>query len=332
MNEKASSLSFYEKGGWALHVIRETIGAKAFQKAVKSYLKKYKYQNVETDNFWAEIKKVAPDFNTADFQKRWLEEYHFQTDEANSYLRKNKFLQTLFNTQQLRKKTFAENKEKYRELLQSDVFYPVKSEIVYQLKDVPFADKKELVLLALKTNDVKVRQSVAEFIAEIPADFKADYESLLDDKSYETKEIAFMNLWKNFPSEKQVYLSKAKNWVGNNDKSLRILFLTFSIENESPESKQYFKELVEYTSPKYETSVRQNAIINALMISPKDEAVLKNIVNATTHYKWQFSKFGRDKIRALLPKEDYRSLFEKVLPTLSEAEKMQLQKLLNEKI
>lgn len=332
MNEKASSLSFYEKGGWALHVIRETIGAKTFQKAVKSYLKKYKYQNVETDDFWAEIKKVAPNFNTDDFQKRWLEEYHFQTDEANAYLRKNKFLQTLFDTQQLRKKTFAENKEKYRELLQSDVFYPVKSEIVYQMKDVPFADKKELLLLALKTNDVKVRQSVAEFMAEIPAEFKADYETLLDDRSYDTKEIAFMNLWKNFPAEKEAYLAKAKNWIGNNDKSLRILFLTFSIENESPESKRYFNELVGYTSPKYETSVRQNAIINALMISPKEETVLKNIVNATTHYKWQFSKFGRDKIRQLLPKEEYRNLFEKLLPTLSETEKIQLQKLLNEKL
>ncbi len=33
MNEKASSLSFYKKGAWALHVMREDIGAKDFQKA-----------------------------------------------------------------------------------------------------------------------------------------------------------------------------------------------------------------------------------------------------------------------------------------------------------
>jgi aminopeptidase N len=33
LNEKASSYSFYQKGAWALHVIREAIGEKAFQKA-----------------------------------------------------------------------------------------------------------------------------------------------------------------------------------------------------------------------------------------------------------------------------------------------------------
>ncbi|MDI1317190.1 M1 family metallopeptidase [Flavobacterium sp.] len=332
LNEKASSLSFYEKGAWALHVIRETIGAKAFQKAVKSYLKKYQFQNVETDQFLAEIKKVAPKFDILDFKKRWLEDYHFQTDEANALLRKNRFLQTLFETQQLRKKSFAENKEKYKEILESAVFYPVKSEVIFQMKDVPFADKKELLLLALQTKDVKVRQSVAEFTTDIPVEFKANYESLLDDNSYDTKEIVFMNLWKNFPTEKNSYLAKAKNWVGSNDKSLRILYLTFSIENESLDSPIYYKELVEYTSPKYETSIRQNAIVNALMIQAKDETVLKNVVNATTHYKWQFSKFGREKIRELLRKEGYRMLFENLTPTVSEIEKVQLQKLLNEKL
>lgn len=332
MNEKASSLSFYEKGGWALHVIHETIGTKAFQKAIKSYLKKYQYQNVETNQFLAEIKKVAPKFDTAYFKKRWLEDYNFQTEEANALLRKNKFLKTLFDTQQLRKKSFAENKEKYKELLQSTVFYPVKSEVIFQIKDVPFVDKKELLLLALQTNDVKVRQAVAEFTTDIPLEFKANYESLLDDNSYDTKEIAFMNLWKNFPNEKNIYLAKAKSWIGSNNKSLRILFLTFSIENESTEAYDYYAELVDYTSPKYETSVRQNAILNVLMIQPKEELVLKNIINATTHYKWQFSKFGRDKIRELLRKEGYRSLFENLVSTVSEIEKVQLQKLLNEKI
>ena len=275
MNEKASSLSFYEKGAWALHVIRETIGAKAFQKAVKTYLKKYQYQNVETDEFLVEIKKAAPTFDTENFKKTWLQDYRFQTDQANEFLKKNKFLQTLFETQQLRKNSFAANKEKYKELLQSNVFYPVKTEILYQIKDVPFEDKKELLLLALQTNDVEVRQAVAEFTNEIPLSFKSDYESLLDDKSYDTKEIAFMNLWKNFPDDKTVYLTKAKNWIGGNDKSLRILYLTFSIENESPKSGDYYKELVGYTTTKFEVSVRQNAIINALTINPSDKTVLQ---------------------------------------------------------
>jgi aminopeptidase N len=108
--------------------------------------------------------------------------------------------------------------------------------------------------------------------------------------------------------------------------------LTFAIENESAESLNFYQELVDYTAPRYETSVRQNAIISVLTINPTDQTVMKNLVNATTHYKWQFSKFGRDKIRELLPKENFRKLFELLLPELKENEKLQLQRLLDEKL
>jgi aminopeptidase N len=331
MSEKASSLSFYQKGAWALHYMREAIGAKTFQKAVKAYLKKYQYQNVETDNFLAEIKKAAPAFDTDNFKKTWLEDYHFPTDIANDLLKKNKFMQTLFEVQQMRKKTFTDNKARFAELLKSDNFYPVKTEIMYQLKDIPFQDKKELLLLALQTNDIKTRQSVGEFTEDIPLEFKSDYESLLDDKSYDTREIVLMNLWKNFPDDRAKYLAKAKNWIGGNDKSLRILYLTLSLQNQNAEPENY-AELLGYTSAKYESPVRQNAILSVTLINPKDETALKNLVNATTHYKWQFSKFGRDKIRELLHQDGYRALFESMLPKLKENEKVQLQKLLEEKI
>ncbi|NBU81162.1 MAG: M1 family peptidase [Flavobacteriaceae bacterium] len=329
LNEKASSLTFYQKGGWALHFIRETIGPKLFQKVIKNYLKKYQFQNAETDDFLAEVRKVSH-FDTETFKKVWLEDYHFRSDEANSILKKNEFICTLFETQKMRLKPFAENKERYKELLRSNIFYPVKTEILYQLKDLSFEEKKEILLLALETKDVKVRQSVAEFTDEIPLEFKTNYESLLDDASYDTREIVFMNLWKNFPESRNTYLAKAQNWVGGNDKSLRILFLTFSIENQSTEKEKYYKELVDYTSPKYESSVRQNAIINALAINENDPIVLKNLVNATTHYKWQFTKFARDKIRELLV-GGAKPQFQMIYQTLSEMEKTQLDKLLAEK-
>ncbi len=338
MNEKASSLSFYQKGAWALHYMRETIGPKLFQKAVSNYLKKYQFKSVETQDFMAEIKKVAPTFDSDNFKKTWLEDYHFPKETVNEILKKNQFIQTLFETQQLRSKSFVENNENYKAILNSTVFYPVKTEILFQIKGIPFQEKKELLNLALQSKDIKVRQAVAEFTTEIPLEFKVKYETLLDDASYETKEIAFMNLWKNFPESRNEYLAKAQNWIGGNDKNLRILFLTFyilSIEGESQEKTNYYNELVQYTSSKYETSVRENAIINAIInamtINDKDTTILKNLVNTTTHYKWQFSKFGREKIRELLKFEDYRSLFESMLPTLSENEKYQLQKLLIEK-
>jgi aminopeptidase N len=56
--------------------------------------------------------------------------------------------------------------------------------------------------------------------------------------------------------------------------------------------------------------------------------VLKNLVNATTHHKWQFTKYARDKIRALIKDEKYYNLFENLLPSLPDNEQFQLKRLL----
>jgi aminopeptidase N len=126
MDEKASSLSFYQKGAWGLHLIRETIGSKLFQKAVINYLKKYQYQNAETDDFLAEVRKVS-DFDIETFKKVWLEDYHFRSDEANALLRKNDFIVKLIETQKMRIRPFSESRQMFKELLQSNVFYPRKN-------------------------------------------------------------------------------------------------------------------------------------------------------------------------------------------------------------
>jgi aminopeptidase N len=330
MDEKASSLSFYQKGAWALHVIRDAIGPTVFQEVVKAYLKKHQYKTVDTDDFLKEVKKIS-NFDIESFKKKWLQDFRFQTNEVNTLLRKSTFMQLLFESQQLRKKSFEENQKRYHELLSEEVFYPVKTEILYQLKEVDFEKKKQLLLIALQTNDVKVRQAVAEFTQEIPVSFKMEYQTLLDDLSYETREIAFLNLCKNFPSERANYLTKAKDWVGGNDKSLRLLYLTFATTfdgTSQTDKEKFYDELVDYTSPKYESAIRQNAIEDALTINPKDKKVLKNLVNAMTHHKWQFSKYARDKIRELATDEVYKSLFVTIEKELPQNESIQLKKLL----
>jgi aminopeptidase N len=334
LNEKASSLSYYQKGAWALHVLRESIGSKAFKKVVKTYLKKYQFQNVTTDDFLTEVKKVAPEFDTDAFKKRWLLDYHFQTEEANLVLRKNPFLQRLFEVQQLRKNSFEVNKEQFKVLLHSPLYYPIKTEILYQIKDLPFEDKKEFLLLALESKDVKVRQAVAEFTDEIPIEFKAYYETLLDDASYDTKEIALIRLFNSFPESQLDYIHKANDWRGNNDLGLRttMLFLCQKAIGLDPNlSLKYKNELFDYTSSKYESSIRQNALQSAVQLTPIDDQVLLNLVQATTHFKWQFSKFAKEYIRQLMTLESYKERFQNFLPSLPLAEQQQLDKLLHEK-
>lgn len=314
MNEKASSLSFYKKGAWALHTLREDIGAKNFQKVVKTYLKKYQYKNVITDEFLAEVKKVVKDFDTDNFKKTWLETSGFDMVLAESYLVKNKSVAAYIQLTKEKK-----DLNNYKAILQSETYFPIKQYIFYKLANTSFEDKKELIEIGMKQN-LYVRQAIAETMNKIPVEFKSQYETFLDDASYNTKEIALINLSKNFPEEKENYLVKTKNIIGNNDKSFRISWLSLAIVSEKDEAAKnlMYKELLEYSSPNFESSVRENALEVLLKINPNDENVIASLFQATTHHKWQFTKFSRDTIREKLKNPEFRSRVEELAKTADE--------------
>lgn len=330
LNAKASSLTFYQKGAWALHILRENVGEKNFQKAVKSYLEKYSFKNVETDNFLKEINKVSK-YDTKKFQKIWLEKSGFEVQEALELLQKNKFIKNYLELLPLAEKPLAEKRQLFEEILNSDVYYPLKEEVVFQLQSLEFTEKEALLKLAMTSKEIKVRQAVAKTINKFPEEFKPEFETFLDDNSYVTREIALNVLWSQFPKEQHKYLEKSKTWVGMNDKNLRILWLTMALMSKDYEVENkinFYDELLNYTTLKYESTVRQNAIINLLFVKPTDTNVLQALVNPLMSHKWQFSKFSRDKIRELIKKEKFKNYYVELLPTLPEDEKAQLKRLL----
>lgn len=332
LNEKASSLTFYQKGAWALHILRENVGAENFNKAVKKYLEKYSFKNVNTDEFLAEINKVSK-YDTQKFKEVWLEKSGFEVKEALDILQKNKFVKQYLEVLALAPASFDQKRKMFEDILNSDEYYPIKEEVLFQLQSTDFEVKKPLIELAMRSADVKVRQAVAKTLNKFPEDFKAEFETFLDDKSYVTNEIALNVLWSQFPKDRNKYLDKSRNWVGMNDKNLRILWLTMALATKEfePENKlKYYDELLNYTSIDYESVVRQNAITNLLYINPGDTNVLKTLANPLTHHKWQFSKFARDKIRELLKKDTFRLYFSELLPDLPENERLILGRLLSE--
>ena len=328
MNEKASTLSFYKKGAWALHVMREDIGAKNFQKAVKKYLKKYQYKNVNTDDFLKIVKQVSG-YDVENFKKVWLEKAGFEMEIAQKYLTKNKFIQDYFALKKS-KKSLGE----LTEILKSDAYYPIKQYIVYQTRNVPFEERKVILETTLATNDILVRRAVAESTPVIPEAFKSQYETLLNDNSYQTKEIALTNLWKNFTDDRLRYLEQTKEIVGNNDKSFRLTWLALAMNTENlPEQVKAtsYNQLLDFASENYESSVRQNALELLLQLNPNDEKVIELLFKATLHHKWQFTKFGRDNVRILLKKPEYRTIVEKLATASNDSIKELYLKFLNEK-
>ena len=331
LNSKASSLSFYQKGAWALYVLHEGIGAIAFKKAVKNYLQKHSFQCVNTQDFFDEIRKVS-DYDLNNFSTVWLENSEFNSLISNNLLSKNKSMQLLLEIENLKNKPLSEKKKFFKKTLQSDAYFSVKEAIVKQLEKENFGDKKQLLQIALETKNIQVRQAVAGNFIEIPEQFRVEYETLLDDKSYKTQEIVLYNLWKTFPENRFKYLDKTKNWIGFNDYNLRILWLSLALSTtEYPVNKDILtNELVDYSSPKFDTNTRQNALENLIAFHFTNDIVLRNLVNATTSFIWQFSKFGKESIRTLLKNKEMRVSFEMILPDLNESEKIQLNRLLKE--
>ncbi|OIV40692.1 M1 family metallopeptidase [Flavobacterium johnsoniae] len=331
LNAKASSLTFYEKGAWTLFVLHESIGDKAFKKAVKSYLNKYAFKNVNTQNFFDEIKKVS-DFDLVQFQKTWLESTAFDTPTANALLSKNKAIKVRLEVDKLKKTPLREKIDFLKQTLDSDVHYSVKEAVISQLQTEKYEDKKELLLKALHQNNLQVRQTLAGTLSVIPEDFRMEYETLLDDKSYQTQEIALFYLWKNFPNHRTEYLNKSKNWIGFNDYNLRTLWLSLALSTPdySSNPEELIKELAAFSTTKYEATTRQNALEKLIAFKFINDDVLTNLVNATTHHMWQFSKFGRDTIRILLKNPEMLASFNRILPNLNPDEQFQLNRLLKE--
>lgn len=311
LNEKASSLTFYKKGAWALHVLRENIGEKNFRKAVKSYLKKYAFKNVNTDDFLSEINKVSK-YDTTVFMKNWLESPKFNLEEALSYLTKNNSVNQLIQFGKTNKHLEeTELFEKFKAILSSQVFYTVKQEIVYQSQNLSEEKQLELLKLALETNDIKVRQAVAEILSKIPYSFKADFETLLNDKSYVTREIALFRLWTNFEQDRERLIELSKDWTGLNY-NLKIANLTLKIvgsNNNESRKQNAIEELENYTKLPYETSVRQPALETLIKLGITSDVILIELINASMHHKWQFVKFAKDNIRALISNDEIREKF-----------------------
>ena len=80
-----------------------------------------------------------------------------------------------------------------------------------EAKEKIIAQNPSLISSKVFNEGLKTRQAIAKYLKKIPLDLKEEYESLLDDKSYVTIENALVNLWVNFPDNKQKYLDKTKN-------------------------------------------------------------------------------------------------------------------------
>ncbi len=305
---KASSLTFYEKGAWALYMLKNKMGATAFKKGIRKYLKKYSFKNVTITNFFEEMEAVTR-IDLAAFKSDWIMNAGLPFEEGKKQLAKDsKSLKLLFA---------LEAKQKTNTNIDYNAYWDKSTSIFFKkhLLTHYYEHLSETTLQkAFASNDSTIRQVIAEKMDTIPQAFKAKFESLLLDKSYVTVEHALFKLWSMYPKEKAKFLEQTKDIEGLPNKNVRLLWLTLAMlipDYNSRQTRQYFEELSGYTEPKYGWEIRMSAfqyLNQAIGLNTKS---LRSLINACVHHSWQFKKFARNLLDELLKDADYkRRLYE----------------------
>ena len=248
---KSSSLTFYEKGAWALAILRERVGEEAFQNGMKSYLTKYSFQNATIEDFLNEI-KAETNTDLTEFEQSWLISDKFPEEEAITYLKKynesiRAFVDTEMNGNQLKNVLSGNHPHQYKIAL---------------LEKFKSTLSSEALINSAIESDLLTRQKMLQLVEDIPIESKEAIETLLEDKSYISQELALYKLWSSFSNDRDKYLEATEGVEGLPNKNIRLLWLTLAIVTESfkPEStNEYYNELVDYTDPSFSWDVRMGA-------------------------------------------------------------------------
>ncbi|GAB5563873.1 MAG: M1 family metallopeptidase [Winogradskyella sp.] len=293
LNPKSSSLTFYQRGAWVLHALRSKVGDEVFKKAVKSYLEKHQFGNVETSDFISEVERFYGR-SLSSFVNLWIKAKRFPVEEAitmlqNQSTRINEYLMV----------DCEANSSKCADYLKYYVSDEAKIKVISQ--------RPELVTNDTFKHGLKVRQAISQYITNVPERLKEDYESLLDDPSYITIENALYNLWSSFPTDRAKYLSKTRNIVGFNDMNVKLLWIVLNLNTpfyQADNKQALFEELVSYTDEAYNADLRMNAFRYLNLMSACNEKCKSNLENAKTHHNWRMVKYAKGLSEKLKEKKD----------------------------
>lgn len=298
LNPSSSSTTFYKKGAWVLHAMREKVGDSAFKVAVSTYLEKHQFASVETRDFISEVEQVSGK-DLTEFVDEWLVKKELPEDAMIKSLKRSSFMTEYFEVE------CASDGSKCKDYLLSNISDKAKIKIISQIPDQ--------INAGAFNNTIEVRQAIARYVEEVPVELKSQYETLLNDKSYLTIENALYHLWANFPQERVKYLQKTKNITGFNDFNVRLLWLALHLNTAEfqPEQKQkVLEEMIGYSLSNHSFELRQNAFNYLKLIGGFEAKSIKSLMEATKHHNWRFSKFAKKVLAELEKEPNYKVIIE----------------------
>ncbi len=331
LTKNSSSLTYYQKGAWALHILREKVGGDAFKRAIKNYIEKYAFKNVTTKNFIDEVERTS-DQDLTGFVDDWLKQSAFQGTEVLNSLKRSKFITNYLETAALRQIPFQDKMVLLNQALDFPVNDYIGQEAVFQLEGEKSPSALKLYKKAFESGNIYVRQAIAISMENIPLELKGEFIGLLEDKSYLTVEKSLLKLWIQFPEETGKWLEKTANIEGFSNKNVRMLWLTINLvspEIDSEKTEECYKELSGYTREYYPFEIRQNAFGYLYQLNAFTQQNLIDLLHAARHHTYRFRDFSSKLLDRLLEKEEYREKFVVLLQQLSGDDREFLNKRLN---
>ena len=214
----------------------------------------------------------------------------------------------------LRKLSFGQKSQKLFDLLALPDKYSG-PEAIYQLAEVSPGAAGRIYERAFYTNNPWVRQAIAQTVRKVPASMKTNYERLLNDDSYITRELALMNLWTSFPGDRHKYLDKMKGVQGFANHNVEIAWLALAISTldyEEAYIRDQFFRLTRFTGNRYSFETREQAFTKLYQLQLFEPKSLENLVEACFHYNWRFAQTCRQILDEVLKNEDYRKELKKL--------------------
>lgn len=189
-------------------------------------------------------------------------------------------------------------------IFEKEEFYAVKTAVLKQILLDP--QSLEVVRSAFRDEDVEVRKAVVNMLPVIPEYLLAEYESLLEDSSYEVIAMVLEKLCDQRRDKADAYLKKTKNVYGTLEKNVRMKWLEISAHLFSDQ--EAIMELKDYASVSFEFRTRVKACEALQRLNYCDPELIDHMFNALFSFNGRLRNPVKGVLKYFAEQHRYRDM------------------------
>jgi aminopeptidase N len=297
----ASSLTFYEKGAWALFLLKEEVGEGAFRQGIKEFLMTHAYSNARVDDFLKALEK-ASGISLAGFRETWLEDTGFPSGVVMDYLKRHSpsvkaylgLLEAEKAGKVVKESTIAEAWQQHN----------VPEYRAHLLRSFRFELSPSFLEGVCREGSLPVQKAFLATTKTLEDWMIPMVEGWLDAPSYELREASLFRLWVAVPDRRIQNLDRVSSNGNLSEIGIQQYWWILAALTEGyagkEEKEAYLESLRGTTSPAYSWETREKAFSILQEVGALNRENLRDLIEATEHHSWQFRKFARRLLDALL--------------------------------